>query len=82
MSLERFRLGVGEAFDGAVDRGAFQQFAHELAVEDLRQLDRRHERAELRVDVDEAFVGELHQRLAHRSPADAHLRGELLLGQR
>ena len=46
----------------------------------LDDVDRRHEHATTRVDLDEAFELEALQRLADRRPATAELLAELVLG--
>ena len=60
-------------------RRAFERFADELRLGDSVHADPRDERPGLRIDLDQALVRELQQRLAHRCPADAVPDRELLL---
>lgn len=53
--LQFLDLRRSDPFDCQLDSRAFKSFAHELAVEQITQPDRRDERAVLRVDLDQIF---------------------------
>ena len=78
---ERLHLRRVDPLNRALYGRAFQGFADELAVEDLAQLDRRHEGAVLRIDLDQVLLGELDQRLADRRARHAKPLRQLLFRQ-
>ena len=67
----------------SLDRdGGLERLADELSLANGGEVDPADEGACLRVDVDEAFVGESDQGFADRRPAHAEARGHLGLGDR
>jgi hypothetical protein len=70
------------ARDDAREHCALDGLAHEQRLLDALQRQARDVGAALRADVDEAFVGEKQQRLAHRRAAHAEARREVGLGDR
>lgn len=84
-ALERCAALVGEARAALHDHAALQMLAHEAGVLGALQVDARDVRAALRDGVDEAELGEAHERLAHRRAPEAEpllelADGELLAG--
>ena len=80
--LEPLDVSRRERADGPAQRRAFERLADELRLGDTVHADPRDERPGLRVDLHQALVRKLQQRLAHRRPAHAVAQRELLLRQR
>ena len=81
-SLEFARVSRRHFRGREAGRPTLDRFANELAIGNCIEVDRRNHRSDLRAHIEKTLTFEADDRLAHRRPADAEPRRDLVLGDR